>query len=146
MFVFLAAVQCFALPKALSVVLLLLQLGNGNTMQRSFPSSSLSFGPVRMITAGNDHTCAAAVNGSVRCWGGNTHGLYLHWLVIAIYLLLYFVLQVNWVLATMLVGTHQVRTCSLMLVCWHCLLVMISLVLSWLMAAFAAGVRFGTDA
>lgn len=51
------------------------QLGDGTTVPRSSPGAVPSLGAmVQGIAAGEQHTCALLVDGSVRCWGGNEFG------------------------------------------------------------------------
>ncbi len=51
------------------------QLGNGTTVSSLTPIivSGLD-GPVQSFSVGNQHTCAVAADGSVRCWGDNSAG------------------------------------------------------------------------
>lgn len=52
------------------------QLGDGTTMPRAGPVAvrNLAAGSVLSMVAGDRHTCALTVSGSVYCWGGNASG------------------------------------------------------------------------
>ncbi len=59
------------------------QLGHGNSvsavgdapseMGNNLPITDLG-GTVKAIAAGTDHSCAIMIDGSVKCWGGNSYG------------------------------------------------------------------------
>jgi alpha-tubulin suppressor-like RCC1 family protein len=50
------------------------QLGDGTTTARSAPAAVGGLGAVAAITAGANHTCALALDGTVACWGANGSG------------------------------------------------------------------------
>ena len=53
------------------------QLGNGNNISGSSPSTAVSFSTlvsVSSVAAGGAHTCALTNTGSVTCWGDNQYG------------------------------------------------------------------------
>lgn len=50
------------------------QLGNGNTNQRITPVDAVGVMLSAVVDAGNDHTCARASSGGVKCWGSNEFG------------------------------------------------------------------------
>ena len=48
--------------------------GNGNVLNRLAPTPVAGLNGVAAIAAGDRHTCALRVDGTVRCWGGNDSG------------------------------------------------------------------------
>lgn len=51
------------------------QLGDGTRVDRVTPTEVLGLsGGVRMVAAGDRHTCALTTRGSVQCWGSNRYG------------------------------------------------------------------------
>ena len=51
------------------------QLGNGNTDNQSAPLEVTGFSTTgSSVSAGDKHTCAVTVTGSVQCWGANANG------------------------------------------------------------------------
>ncbi len=51
------------------------QLGDGTRVDRVTPTEVRGLsGGVRMVAAGERHTCALLSGGGVRCWGSNRHG------------------------------------------------------------------------
>ncbi|MDO9022101.1 MAG: hypothetical protein Q8S73_12450 [Deltaproteobacteria bacterium] len=51
------------------------ELGDGTVVNpRTSPRPVVGLGGVAAVTTGLDHSCALLTNGSVRCWGDNSHG------------------------------------------------------------------------
>jgi alpha-tubulin suppressor-like RCC1 family protein len=49
-------------------------LGDGTTVNRSFPGDAPILGDTSVVTAGRSHTCAVSITGGVSCWGRNHEG------------------------------------------------------------------------
>jgi len=50
------------------------QLGDGTTSDQDLPTEVLLGAPVKLVSAGSDHTCAITFDGAAYCWGKNASG------------------------------------------------------------------------